>query len=58
MILVRYLIIIRVWIYIEHLEDVIQENFEGLRIVLDLAHGSAVSSGKRLFEDLGLKSLL
>ena len=45
-------------LYIEHLEDVIQENFEGLRIVLDLAHGSAVSSGKRLFEDLGAEVII
>lgn len=38
--------------YINHIEDIIQGDFNGLKIVLDLAHGSAVSSARRLFEDL------
>lgn len=44
--------------YILHLESIMNGDFKGLKIVLDLAHGSAVSSAKRLFEDLGAELVI
>lgn len=39
--------------YIQHIEDVVTTPLDGLKIVLDNANGSAVSSSKEAFEDLG-----
>ena len=44
--------------YILHLESILNGDFKGLKIVLDLAHGSAVSTAKRLFEDLGAELVI
>lgn len=39
--------------YIEHVESTVTHRFDGLKIVLDLANGSATSSAVQIFEDLG-----
>lgn len=39
--------------YRRYLEEIVTESFSGLKIVLDLAHGSAVSSARKVFQDLG-----
>lgn len=39
--------------YLTHIESIVETPLTGLKIVLDCANGSAVSSAKRAFEDLG-----
>lgn len=40
-------------VYLQYLEDLIHADFSNLKIVLDLANGSAVSSAERVFKALG-----
>lgn len=42
-------------LYLNHIEGIVETPLTGLSIVLDCANGSAVSSAKRAFEDLGAK---
>lgn len=39
--------------YLEHIESIVETPLTGLKIILDCANGSAVSSAQRAFEDLG-----
>ncbi len=39
--------------YLTHIESIVETPLTGLKIILDCANGSAVSSAKRAFEDLG-----
>lgn len=39
--------------YIDYLRSLIDVDFKGLRIALDMANGSAISSARELFESLG-----
>ncbi len=44
--------------YIEYLQEKIQTRFDGLRVALDCANGSASATAKRLFEGLGAEVLM
>lgn len=44
--------------YIKHLEDSMTHRLDGLKVVLDLANGSSVTSAKRLFEGFGANVIL
>ena len=44
--------------YIAYLESLIDVDFSGLTVALDLANGSAISSARKLFEDLGAKVMV
>ncbi|MCI3918648.1 phosphoglucosamine mutase [Paenibacillus sp. TRM 82003] len=41
------------WLYADYLESVVGTRFEGKKIVLDCAHGSAFELAPRIFTDLG-----
>ena len=42
-------------VYLEYVESIVTTPLHGLKVVLDNANGSAVSSSKQAFEDLGAK---
>ncbi|CAM3618978.1 phosphoglucosamine mutase [Erysipelothrix urinaevulpis] len=39
--------------YIKHIESFTKRNFSGLRVVLDCANGSSISTAEQIFTDLG-----
>lgn len=41
------------WRYVEYLESTVDQRFDGMRIVLDCAHGAAYELAPRLFRELG-----
>lgn len=41
------------WSYIEYLKSTVEQRFDGMRIVLDCAHGATYELAPRLFRELG-----
>lgn len=46
------------WRYVEYLKSTVDQRFDGMRIVLDCAHGAASEMAPRLFHELGAELIV